>query len=56
MMDTEDIRSYVEMLANAAGATIKDRVSNFSLTDYQIELFTGLDYDELKSYGKKCDG
>ena len=49
LMNTEDIKAYVEMLANAAGATIKDRVGNFSLTDEQIKLFTGLNYDELNS-------
>ena len=49
LMDTEDVIGYVEKLANAAGATIKDRVGNFSLTEEQIKLFTGLDYDDLNS-------
>ena len=38
LMDTEDIKAYVEMPANAADATTKDRVGNFSLTDEQIKL------------------
>ena len=49
LMDKEDLIAHFEVLANEAGATIKDKVGNFSLTYEHIKLFTGLTYDELSS-------
>ena len=49
LLDKKDLIAYVEMLANEAGATIKDKIGDFSLTDEQIKLFTGLNYDEIAS-------
>ena len=48
LLDVEDVKEYMDMLATQAGASMKDKVGTSSLTDEQIQSFTGLKYHELE--------